>query len=119
MDAFFVCVYVTHSAVAVFEQALAVNDPKAIYFQLLSIFERATNWQLVESTLRTMIRKFKDSQKVWLRYIQSKVLQQKMDEARAVLSRSFQSLPKSKRTQLLLLLLMLLMLLAKQQNYQW
>ncbi len=53
---------------------------------------------MVESTFKAMIRKFKESLKVWTRFITFHFKQKKPDDARAVLTRSLQSLPKHKRT---------------------
>jgi rRNA biogenesis protein RRP5 len=53
--------------------------------------------QLAEELLKTMVKKFKDSSRVWIALIRLKLRNDSHDEARQLLQRALQALPKRKR----------------------
>jgi hypothetical protein len=64
--------------------------------------------QLAEQLYRTLCRKYKESAKVWLRYILFKIRTAGIEAARAIFQRSLQSLPKRKCTSGISIVLFLL-----------
>ena len=81
----------------IFDRAVLGNEPKAIYLHLSNIYIRTEQKELVESLFEVMLKKFKQSSKIWtsagLYYLKSgQVL-----EARKISERCLKSLPKHKR----------------------
>ncbi|KAJ3219811.1 rRNA biogenesis protein rrp5 [Clydaea vesicula] len=80
----------------VFDRACLANDPKTIYLQLAQIYIRTEKKLLAEELYTAMLKRFKQSSKVWtsagLFYLQNS----KVEESRLVLQRSLKSLPKHK-----------------------
>ncbi len=49
-------IFCSHIVVAVFERALAVNDPKTVHFHLIDIFERSNNLAVLFSFATVSVR---------------------------------------------------------------
>ncbi|KAH0904854.1 hypothetical protein HID58_044357 [Brassica napus] len=79
----------------VFERARQYCDPKKVYNALLGVYERTEQYKLADKLLDEMIKKFKQSCKVWLRKIQSYL---KLDEEniQSVVNRALLCLPRHK-----------------------
>ncbi|KAG6542156.1 hypothetical protein Mapa_016388 [Marchantia paleacea] len=77
----------------VFQKAVQYCDPKKLYVALLGIYERTEQEDMADELLKTMVRKFKTSAKIWLRYIQRAL---KKGAANKALDQSLLSLPKRK-----------------------
>jgi predicted Zn-dependent protease len=52
---------------------------------------------MAEDLYKTLIKKYKDSKKVWIKYGQFKFRQNQPEAARTILDRAIQCLPKRKR----------------------
>lgn len=90
------------SLMTLFQRALAYNDPKTIYLQLIGIYERSGNYKMAEEIYNTVCRKFKGSFKIWVRYANFHLLHLKsIDGARKVFQRALQALPKRKHIALI------------------
>ncbi|XP_004514152.1 rRNA biogenesis protein RRP5 [Cicer arietinum] len=79
----------------VFQRALQYNDPKKVHIALLGMYERTEQHSLADELLNKMTKKFKHSCKVWLRRVQSLLLQ-KQDAVQPVVNRALLSLPRRK-----------------------
>ncbi|BBM98348.1 rRNA biogenesis protein RRP5 [Marchantia polymorpha subsp. ruderalis] len=77
----------------VFQKAVQYCDPKKLYVALLGIYERTEQEDMADELLKTMVRKFKTSAKIWLRFIQRAL---KKGAANKALDQSLLSLPKRK-----------------------
>lgn len=80
----------------VFQRALQYCDPKKLYLALLGIYERSEQHDMADELLKTMIRKFRTSSKVWLRRLQNLLKRSMPDAAHSALDRSLLSLPHRK-----------------------
>ncbi|CAL9220483.1 unnamed protein product [Arabidopsis halleri] len=79
----------------VFERARQYCDPKKVYLALLGVYERTEQYKLVDKLLDEMVKKFKQSCKIWLRKIQSS-LQQNEEGIQSVVNRALLCLPRHK-----------------------
>ncbi|XP_024014881.1 rRNA biogenesis protein RRP5 isoform X2 [Eutrema salsugineum] len=79
----------------VFERARQYCDPKKVYLALLGVYERTEQYKLADKLLDEMIKKFKQSCKVWLRKVQS-YLKQKEEGIQSVVNRALLCLPRHK-----------------------
>ncbi|CAI2170293.1 2114_t:CDS:10 [Funneliformis geosporum] len=77
-------------------RALQACDQKKIYTILIEIYEKSNKLELVESTYNTMIKKFSQSSKVWIKMGLYYIQNGKIEGARALLQRSLKILPKRK-----------------------
>jgi len=76
------------------------NNPKKIYIHLVKIYERTEKLEAADELYKVMIKKFRESSKVWVQYCLFALrLQKDADGARKLLDRSLKSLPKRKRTE--------------------
>ncbi|OQS07493.1 rRNA biogenesis protein rrp5 [Thraustotheca clavata] len=89
------------SFLRVFNSALRANNPKHMYMKLVELYVRHEQSDDVDSTLKTMQKKFNTSAKVWLRSCEWSMQEGTPDVARKVLQRSMQSLPKHKHLKVL------------------
>jgi len=90
------------SLMQVFQRALTFNDPKTVYLQLVSIYERTEQHKLAEELYKAMTKKFKQSWQIWLRYAQFHLKSlYSIEGARKVLERALQALPKSKHIEVI------------------
>ncbi|TPX57769.1 hypothetical protein PhCBS80983_g03584 [Powellomyces hirtus] len=80
----------------VFERALAMNEPKAVYMQLIRIYERTEKWDQAEQLHMIATKKFNKSSKVWTSLGLFQLKRGKVEDARKTLQRSLQSLAKRK-----------------------
>ncbi|CAN8259671.1 unnamed protein product [Cochlearia groenlandica] len=79
----------------VFERARQYCDPKKVYIALLGVYERTEQNNLVVKLLDEMIKKFKQSCKVWLSKIQS-CLKQDDEGIQSIVNRALLCLPRHK-----------------------
>ncbi|KAF8085254.1 hypothetical protein N665_0674s0019 [Sinapis alba] len=79
----------------VFERARQYCDPKKVYHALLGVYERTDQYKLADKLLDEMIKKFKQSCKVWLRKIQS-YLKLNEENIQTVVNRALLCLPRHK-----------------------
>ncbi|CDY69691.1 BnaCnng64810D, partial [Brassica napus] len=79
----------------VFERARQYCDPKKVYNALLGVYERTEQYKLADKLLDEMVKKFKQSCKVWLRKIQS-YLKQDEENIQSVVNRALLCLPRHK-----------------------
>ncbi|TPX58764.1 hypothetical protein SpCBS45565_g07918 [Spizellomyces sp. 'palustris'] len=84
------------SLLKVFERAVAMNNPKAVYIHLVRIYERTEKWDLANQLHQVMTKKFNMSSKIWTSYGLYQLRRGKVEDARRILQRSLQSLPKRK-----------------------
>ncbi|KDN36083.1 hypothetical protein K437DRAFT_276888 [Tilletiaria anomala UBC 951] len=80
----------------IFKEAAQANDAKTIHLRLLQIYERTRKMDKVEELWKKTTKKFGFSSKVWVLYGQYFLRERKAEEARQLLPRSMQSLPKRK-----------------------
>ncbi|KAJ3102583.1 hypothetical protein HDU96_009589 [Phlyctochytrium bullatum] len=80
----------------VFNRAVIYNDAKKVFLHMANIYERTKKYQELDSHFEAMVKRFKESCKVWVAYGTSLMKRGKLDEARAVLSRSLKSIAKRK-----------------------
>lgn len=83
------------AVVKVFQRALQYNDPKKVHLALLGMYERTEQHKLVDELLDKMIKKFKQSCKIWLRRVE-RILKQQQDVVQPVINRALLSLPRHK-----------------------
>ncbi|KAK9088291.1 hypothetical protein Scep_027373 [Stephania cephalantha] len=79
----------------VFQRALQYSDPKKVHFALLTIYEGKEQHALADELLDQMVKKFKNSCKIWLRRIEN-LLKQKNDGIESVVKRATICLPRHK-----------------------
>ena len=87
----------TESLLKVFERAVNYNEPKTVYIHLARIYERTHKIEQADNLHQVMIKKFKESSKIWTGYGMFLLKNDKIEECRALLPRSLKSLPKRKR----------------------
>ncbi|XP_021893902.1 rRNA biogenesis protein RRP5 isoform X2 [Carica papaya] len=83
------------AVVKVFQRALQYCDLKKVHIALLGMYERTEQHKLADELLDKMIKKFKNSSKVWLRRVQ-RLLKQNQDGVQSVVNRALLSLPRHK-----------------------
>ncbi|KAJ1553498.1 rRNA biogenesis protein rrp5, partial [Nowakowskiella sp. JEL0078] len=83
----------------VFERSIVFCEPKEMYMNLARIYERTEKWEDAEQLYQTMTKKFKESSRVWTAVGLFFITRGKVEEARQVLQRSLQSLPKRKHVE--------------------
>ncbi|KAL0817225.1 rRNA biogenesis protein RRP5 isoform X1 [Brassica napus] len=79
----------------VFERARQYCDPKKVYHALLGVYERTEQYKLADKLLDEMVKKFKQSCKVWLRKVQSH-LKQDVEDIQSIVNRALLCLPRHK-----------------------
>ncbi|XP_010489787.1 PREDICTED: rRNA biogenesis protein RRP5-like [Camelina sativa] len=79
----------------VFERARQYCDPQKVYLALLGVYERTEQHKLADKLLDEMIKKFKQSCKIWSRKIQSS-LKQNEEGIQSVVNRALLCLPRHK-----------------------
>ncbi|KAJ3411723.1 hypothetical protein HDV05_001783 [Chytridiales sp. JEL 0842] len=84
------------SLLKTFQRAVSFNEPKDIYLQMAAIYERGDKIEELDTFYQGMVKRFKQSCKVWLTYSLSLLKRDKVEEARRILQRALQSLPKHK-----------------------
>ncbi|CAM6099604.1 unnamed protein product [Calypogeia fissa] len=85
----------------VFQKGLQYTDPKKLYLALLGIYERTDQHDMADELLKTLVRKFKSSAKVWLRNIQNLLKRGMEDAAQKVFEQSLLSLPRRKHVKVI------------------
>ncbi|CAN1306960.1 rRNA biogenesis protein RRP5 [Linum perenne] len=78
-----------------FNRALQFCDSKKVHMALLGMYERTEQDKLADELLNKMVRKFKQSCKVWLTRLR-RVITQEDDKVQSVVQRSLMSLPRRK-----------------------
>ncbi|RAL51772.1 hypothetical protein DM860_010490 [Cuscuta australis] len=84
----------------VFKTALQYVDPKKLHLALLGVYERSEHHNLADELLEVMVKKFKHSCKVWLRYVQW-LLKQNRDNIQTIVNRALLCLSKHKHIKLI------------------
>eukprot|EP01017_Pseudomicrothorax_dubius_P006312 TRINITY_DN11775_c0_g1_i2.p1 TRINITY_DN11775_c0_g1~~TRINITY_DN11775_c0_g1_i2.p1 ORF type:complete len:250 (+),score=76.19 TRINITY_DN11775_c0_g1_i2:75-752(+) len=88
------------SLLKVFERSLAANDQKKVYMKMIGICRRADKRELAADLLKVLTKKFKNSSRSWVFYLENIAELAKASgntgEIKAALSRALQSLPKRK-----------------------
>ncbi|KAK4767494.1 hypothetical protein SAY86_015244 [Trapa natans] len=79
----------------IFQRALQYCDPKKIHLALLGMYERTEQYNLADDLLGKMVKKFKHSCKVWLRWVQI-TLKQNKEDIQPVKNRALICLPHHK-----------------------
>uniref|UniRef100_A0A1J3HSM0 rRNA biogenesis protein RRP5 n=1 Tax=Noccaea caerulescens TaxID=107243 RepID=A0A1J3HSM0_NOCCA len=79
----------------VFERARQYCDPKKVYHALLGVYERTDQYKLADKLLDEMIKKFKQSCKVWLRKVRNS-LKQHEEGIQSIVNRALLCLPRHK-----------------------
>lgn len=80
-----------------FQRAAQFNDAKTVYLQMCLMLQGAGKMDEAEEYYEKMVKKFKESCKVWVAFGQFYMQQKRTDQVRKVLERSLKSLPKRKR----------------------
>ncbi|XP_044501490.1 rRNA biogenesis protein RRP5 [Mangifera indica] len=83
------------AVVKLFQRALQYSDPKKVHLALLAMYERTDQHKLADELLEKMIKKFKHSCKVWLRWVQ-RILKHQQDGVQSLVQRALLSLPRHK-----------------------
>ncbi|XP_068652858.1 rRNA biogenesis protein RRP5 isoform X2 [Aristolochia californica] len=83
------------AVVKIFQRALQYCDQKKIHLALLELYQRTEQHKLADELLEKMVKKFKNSCKVWLRRVQS-LLKQEKDGVQSIVKRALLSLPRHK-----------------------
>ncbi|KAH7441212.1 hypothetical protein KP509_03G029000 [Ceratopteris richardii] len=84
------------ATMAVFHRALQYCDNKKLYLALLGIYERSDQHDMADELLKTMLRKFKMSCKMWLKRIHHFLRRGLLEAAHKTLDRALLSLPQRK-----------------------
>jgi rRNA biogenesis protein RRP5 len=80
-----------------------VANPKKLHLTLAGIYERDGNQEMAGQTLKTAVRRFSQSAKVWLAHIRGAIVADggDPDDVRKALDRATQALPKRKHVKVL------------------
>ncbi|KAJ3251091.1 rRNA biogenesis protein rrp5 [Boothiomyces macroporosus] len=89
------------SVKAIFDRACQMSDPKKVHIQMAQIYETNEQIGAAEELHKKMIKKFNQSCKIWLGFVAFYIRQNKPEEAKSILKRSLQSLPKRKHLKML------------------
>ncbi|GJE87565.1 U3 snoRNP-associated protein Rrp5 [Phanerochaete sordida] len=81
---------------ATFKDAARHNDSKTIHLRMAAILEQSEKTEKAEEQFKKTAKKFGQSSKVWTLYAEYYLRHGKLEEARALLPRSLQSLEKRK-----------------------
>ena len=83
------------SLAKVFERASQMNDSKTAHLHLARIYDRTGKEEECTKFYQKMCKSFKDDKKIWIEYATYLMTHKKEEDARALLSRSLKSIPKS------------------------
>ncbi|EKM61289.1 uncharacterized protein PHACADRAFT_168722 [Phanerochaete carnosa HHB-10118-sp] len=90
-------VYGTEESLEVtFKDAARHNDSKTVHLRMAAIFEQSEKIEKAEEQHRRTAKKFGHSSKVWTLFAEHYLRRGKLEDARALLPRSLQSLEKQK-----------------------
>lgn len=81
---------------ATFKDAARHNDSKTVHLRMAAIFEQSEKIEKAEEQYKRTAKKFGQSSKVWTLFAEHYLRRGKLEEARALLPRSLQSLEKRK-----------------------
>ncbi|ORY31169.1 TPR-like protein [Rhizoclosmatium globosum] len=84
------------SLMKLFERAVSFNEPKTMYLNLANIYERSENFEELDALFKVMVKRFKESCKIWVANGLSLLKRGNVPESRKVLQRSLLSLAKRK-----------------------
>ena len=84
-----------------FKRAVNLADPKKLYLVLVDMYTRTEQTEVLQETLKLIVKKFRSSCKVWLTYIRHVTLKGDAEGSRKLLDRATTSLPKRKHIKLL------------------
>ncbi|BFZ59560.1 rRNA bioproteinsis protein rrp5 [Saitoella coloradoensis] len=86
----------------VFKRACQYNEPKKVYGHLCDILARSQKIEAAKELYQKTVKKFSQSSKVWSNFAQFLVENSSIEDARALLPRALQSLPKRKHIKTIL-----------------
>jgi len=89
------------SLLKIIERALSYNDPKQIYLRLVDIYTNADKQEKAEDIYERMIKKYKHSKGIWIKYCTFCMLQNEGDKARQLFQRAIKLLPQRKHIPLI------------------
>lgn len=78
------------------QRALSYNEPKIVYQRLIDIYETAGKLKDAENIFSKILKKFKHSQAIWLKYCTFKMTHGDKDEAREAFQKATKLLPQRK-----------------------
>lgn len=81
----------------VFQRACQYNDPKHMHLRMVAIYEQSGKDKLAEELYQSLVKKFKESSKVWVAFGLFYIKRGNIEESRKVLQRAIKSLAKRKR----------------------
>ena len=85
----------------VFKRAVKYNDAFTIHEKLLEVYEASSKWEEADALWDITVRQFgKAYSRAWTGFFMFKLRHASADEARSVLQRAMQSVPKTKHTNL-------------------
>ncbi|XP_048585462.1 protein RRP5 homolog isoform X2 [Nematostella vectensis] len=87
------------SLIKVFERALQHNEPKKVFFHLITIYTQSEKTELAEKLFHTMTKRFSQSKTVWIEFGRFFMKTGKPDSARKLLQRGLKSLPTRKHVE--------------------
>eukprot|EP00048_Salpingoeca_helianthica_P008104 m.118546 g.118546 ORF g.118546 m.118546 type:complete len:1861 (+) comp14514_c1_seq1:75-5657(+) len=79
----------------VFAEAVAANDALQMHLHMAAIYTRREQPAEADAVYQTMLKKFRETPRVWVQYAQWLMRQGEADKVRDLLQRALQSLPKS------------------------
>eukprot|EP01103_Thecamoeba_quadrilineata_P014424 TRINITY_DN4306_c0_g1_i1.p1 TRINITY_DN4306_c0_g1~~TRINITY_DN4306_c0_g1_i1.p1 ORF type:complete len:1230 (+),score=295.45 TRINITY_DN4306_c0_g1_i1:314-3691(+) len=89
------------SLMKVFQRALQANDPKQIHIHLFSIYQKSGNDQVVDDFFKTLLKKYRDSSKIYISYGLHKIQQKDEEGFRNLMQLSLKNLPKKKHVKII------------------
>ncbi|EGC34777.1 hypothetical protein DICPUDRAFT_152947 [Dictyostelium purpureum] len=80
-----------------FQRSIQYQDPKTMYLTIIQILESTNKVERCEEYFKMLFKKTKSSAKIWCRYGEFLLKNQKLDQFNGVLSRALECLPKKKQ----------------------
>jgi len=82
----------------VYKKALLVNDEKEIHLELIDIYVRSEKYEQAEVIYKSVLKKYKQSKKVWIKRCMYLFTRQKYQQVRKEFTLALECLPKKKAT---------------------
>eukprot|EP00339_Tiarina_fusa_P025500 CAMPEP_0117002552 /NCGR_PEP_ID=MMETSP0472-20121206/4182_1 /TAXON_ID=693140 ORGANISM="Tiarina fusus, Strain LIS" /NCGR_SAMPLE_ID=MMETSP0472 /ASSEMBLY_ACC=CAM_ASM_000603 /LENGTH=1199 /DNA_ID=CAMNT_0004702935 /DNA_START=255 /DNA_END=3854 /DNA_ORIENTATION=- len=89
------------SLAKVIERAIAYNDPKLVYQRLVDIYINAEKFDEAEKIFQRLIKKYKRSKGIWIKYCTFKMTNGESDAAHKLFQRAIELLPQRKHIALI------------------
>jgi len=86
----------------VYKKALLVNDEKEIHLELIDIYVRSEKYEQAEVIYKSVLKKYKQSKKVWIKRCMYLFTRQKYQQVRKEFTLALECLPKKKQLALIL-----------------